>query len=117
MAHITIRSNSNPLYDIIQPYIQDIEKLTPIELFDKVKILINGNWIGIVDKPYDLYLFLLKKKSQAIINIYTSIVFDYNNKEIRVCNEAGRPTRPLLRVIDNKLVITPSIVEKIKIKV
>ena len=116
MAHITIRSNSNPLYDIIQPYIQEIEKLTPIDLFDKVKILINGNWIGIVDKPYDLYLFLLKKKSQAIINIYTSIVFDYNNKEIRVCNEAGRPTRPLLKVIDNKLVITPSIVERIKNK-
>ena len=116
MAHITIRSDSNPLYEITEPYIQNIENLAPIDLFNKVKVLINGNWIGIVENPYDLYLFLLEKKYQGIINIYTSIVFDYNNKEIRVCNEAGRPTRPLLKVSNNKLIVTQNTVEKIKNK-
>ena len=117
MAHITIRSNSEPIYDIINPFIRQIENIeNPKELFNKIKVMINGNWVGISDKPYDLYLFLKKKKLEGILNIYISIVFDYSNLEIRVCNDAGRPTRPLLRVIDNQLVITPEIALKIKNK-
>ena len=114
MAHITIRANSRPLYEVTEPFTKKIEELAPIELFNKVKLLINGNWVGIVDNPYDLYLFLLQKKYEGIINIYTSIVFDYNLKEIRICNDAGRPTRPLLKVKDNKLVITSEIARKNK---
>ena len=116
MAHITIRSNSKPLYEMIEPFVVKIQDIPIHELFNKVKVLINGNWIGISSEPYELYLNLLNKKYAGIINIYTSIVFDYTNKEIRVCNEAGRPTRPLLKVKNNKLVITPDIVNKIKDK-
>jgi len=116
MAHITIRSNSKPLYEMIEPFVVKIQDIPIQELFNKVKVLINGNWIGISSEPYELYLNLLNKKYAGIINIYTSIVFDYTNKEIRVCNEAGRPTRPLLKVKNNKLVITPDIVDKIKDK-
>jgi len=116
MAHITIRSNSNPLYEIIEPFVEKIEDLAIKDLFNKVKVLINGNWIGISPEPYELYLNLLSKKYAGIINIYTSVVFDYTNKEIRVCNEAGRPTRPLLKVKNNKLVITSDVVKKIKSK-
>ena len=116
MAHITIRSNSRPLYEVTEPFITKIEDVSPIKLFNKVKILINGNWIGIAKKPYDLYLYLKKKKQEGILNIYTSVVFDYNNKEIKICNDGGRPTRPLLRVVDNRLVITPEIADKIKSK-
>ena len=116
MAHITIRSNSKPLYEMIEPFVVKIQDIPIQELFNKVKVLINGNWIGISSEPYELYLNLLNKKYAGIINIYTSIVFDYTNKEIRVCNEAGRPTRPLLKVKNNKLVITPDIVNKIKDK-
>jgi len=116
MAHITIRSNSKPLYEVIEPFITKIEDISFKDLFNKVKVLINGNWIGISPEPYELYLNLLGKKYAGIINIYTSVVFDYTNKEIRVCNEAGRPTRPLLKVKNNKLVITPDIAKKIKNK-
>ena len=116
MAHITIRSNSKPLYEMIEPFVVKIQDIPIQELFNKVKVLINGNWIGISSEPYELYLNLLSKKYAGIINIYTSVVFDYTNKEIRVCNEAGRPTRPLLKVKNNKLVITPDIVNKIKDK-
>ena len=116
MAHITIRSNARPLYEVTEPFIRKIEDVPTIELFNKVKVIINGNWIGIAENPHDLYLYLKKKKQQGIINIYTSIVFDYNNKEIKICNDGGRPTRPLHRVVDNNLVITPEMALKIKNK-
>ena len=46
------------------------------------------------------------KKYQGIINIYTSIVFDYKNLEIKICNDGGRLTRPVLKVRNNKVLIT-----------
>jgi hypothetical protein len=56
---------------------------------------------------------LKDKKYKGIINIYTSIIFDYKMKEIRVCNDSGRLTRPLLRVKDKNILVTKSLVSKI----
>jgi DNA-directed RNA polymerase II subunit RPB2 len=53
-------------------------------------------------------------KYKGIINIYTSIVFDYKLQEIRVCNDSGRITRPLLRVKDNNILITNKILNDLK---
>ena len=112
MTHITIYSNSLPLYEYIMPAIKHIDnaEMTSVDMYDKVKVFINGAWIGITDNPYDLYMMLKEKKYKGIINIYTSIVFDYKMREIRVCNDSGRLTRPLLRVKNNSLLITNDII-------
>ena len=106
MAHITISSNSNGLYDYILPLISNIDnfKDDSNSLFDKVKVFINGCWVGITDEPIELYENLKNKKYKGIINIYTSIIFDPKLKEIKICNDAGRLTRPLLKVKNNKLI-------------
>ena len=109
MAHITIRSNSDLLYELSEPYILKIEDFESKNLFGKVKIFINGCWLGVVKDPEAYYKFMKLKKYQSILNIYTSIVFDYQKKEIRICNDAGRLTRPLLKVKDNKLLLTSDI--------
>jgi DNA-directed RNA polymerase beta subunit len=114
MAHITIHSNSNSLYEYVQPYIISLESLKPIDMHDKVKLFINGAWIGIAEDPMNLYNLLKDMKCKGIINIYTSIVFDYRLQEIRLCNDSGRITRPLLRVKDNNILITESILEDLK---
>ncbi len=117
MTHITISSNSAPLYEYIIPEIIAIDNLLlkPIDIFDKVKVFINGCWVGISDDPQNLYLMLKDKKYKGIINIYTSIIFDYRLKEIRVCNDGGRLTRPLLRVKNNNILINNSIIQKLQI--
>ena len=56
---------------------------------------------------------MLDKKHQGIINIYTSIIFNYNALEIRICNDGGRLTRPVLRVRNNKALITADIVKRV----
>ena len=106
MAHITVDSNINPIYDVIQKYIVPLEQLTPKETFGKVKVFINGNWLGIAKDPTKTYESLKDKKYQGIINIYTSIIFNYKTMEIIICNDAGRLTRPVLRVKNNKLCMT-----------
>ena len=116
MTHITIYSNSQPLYEYIMPNIISIEdpNLSSIDMYEKVKVFINGSWVGITDHPMDLYLMLKEKKYKGIINVYTSIVFNYRLKEIRVCNDSGRLSRPLLRVKDNNVLITQNIIDKLQ---
>jgi len=113
LCHVTIRSDSKPIYDILLGRIQEIDNLTPNELYGKVKVIVNGNWVGIVEDAYHLYLFLKQKKYEAILNIYISIIFDYKRKEIRICNDAGRATRPVYRVKDKKLLMDSSVLDKI----
>ena len=114
MAHITIPTDSTCLFEIIEPHIIPIEKEHPIK--EGTKVIINGTWIGISDDPYTLYIELKEKKYKGIINIYTSIVFDIPRLEIRVCNNAGRLTRPCLRVKDRKLILNDDIIEKLRSK-
>jgi DNA-directed RNA polymerase beta subunit len=114
MTHITIQSNSMSLHEYVKPFIIEIDDLKPIELFNKVKVLINGNIVGISNEPEQLYYTLKDMKHKGIINIYTSIVFDYRAQEIKLCNDAGRVTRPLLRVKNNQILLTNDIIETLK---
>jgi DNA-directed RNA polymerase beta subunit len=118
MTHITIHSNSLSLHEYVEPYITNINNsdIHPSDMFNKIKVLINGCWVGFSDNPVELYTMLKEKKHSGIINIYTSIVFDYKMKEIRICNDAGRLTRPLLRVKNNDVLLKRSILDKLKKK-
>ena len=114
MTHITIHSNSLSLYEYVAPHIISIENVEPNKMFEKVKIFINGTWIGISQEPQKLYNILKDMKYKGMINIYTSIVFDYKLQEIRVCNDSGRVTRPLLRVKGNNILLTTNIINDLK---
>jgi DNA-directed RNA polymerase II subunit RPB2 len=115
MTHITIYSNSSSLYDYVMPSIISFRDInTSIELHDKVKVFINGAWIGITNEVEKLYSSLKEKKYKGIINIYTSIIFDYRNKELRICNDGGRLMRPLLRVKNSNILITNTMMNKLK---
>jgi DNA-directed RNA polymerase beta subunit len=112
MAHITIHSNSMSLYEYVGPHIVPVEELKPIDVHDKVKVFINGSWVGITkSEPVQLYMLLKDMKCKGIINIYTSITFNYLTQEIRVCNDSGRVTRPLLRVKDRQLLLNKEVID------
>ena len=106
MTHVTIPCNSSGIHDFVRPAVKEFSDLTTEELMQGVKVFVNGAWLGIATAPVELYKSLKAKKLKGIINIYTSITFDTRTKEIRVCNDAGRLTRPVMRVNDNRLVLT-----------
>jgi DNA-directed RNA polymerase II subunit RPB2 len=115
MAHITIPSHSLPIYEYVMPNIIPIESIaSPCEIYDKVKVFINGTIVGITNDPYELYLMMKDKKYKGIINIYTSIIFNYKMKEIRICNDGGRLSRPLLKVKDKNILLTTNVIDKLK---
>ena len=71
MSHVTISSNSISLYEYILPHVTRFSAVnSPADLFGKVKVFINGAWVGISLSPVELYTSLKDKKSKGIINIY-----------------------------------------------
>ena len=114
LTHLTITTNSSSLYTYAEPFVKQLDASRPKETFNKVKVFINGCWIGVTDTPMELYNDMKDKKYKGIINIYTSVVFDYKMMEIRICNDAGRMTRPMLRVKDGKALITQDIINQLE---
>ena len=115
MTHVTIHSSPKSLHTHIDEHIQRIETLKPRDTFNEVKVFVNGIWVGITKDPMKLYQDFKMKKHCGIINIYTSVVFDYMRAEIRICNDAGRLARPLhiVNPETNDLYITRDIIERL----
>jgi DNA-directed RNA polymerase beta subunit len=113
MTHITTPSNSESLHQHVESFISRMDRENPKDMHSNIKVFINGAWLGNTTEPVELYNSFKDKKSKGIINIYTSIIFDIKNKEIRICNDAGRLTRPVLRVKNNKIFITDKIISEL----
>jgi hypothetical protein len=58
MGHITIPTNSSSLYEYVAPHILSVDDAKPHELFGKVKVFVNGCWVGIAKSPIAFYLGL-----------------------------------------------------------
>ena len=114
MTHVTTKSTSKPIYEYIKEFSKPIDECNNAELFNNVKVFINGLWIAITKTPLELFNDLKKKKLSGIINIYTSIIFNYNQKEIKICNSAGRLCRPVLIVKNNKLLFNNTVIDRLK---
>ena len=118
LGHVTIHSNPASLHTYIDEYIERVETLAPRDTYRQVKVFVNGIWLGITRDPLRLYREFKLMKWRGIINIYTSVVFDYPNAEIRICNDAGRMMRPLLLVNPdtNDLFITREMIDQVAAK-
>jgi len=105
LTHVTIRTDSSVIHEMLKNKINDIDDYSPTDVYEDVKIILNGCWLGICDKPYELYEFIKEKKKQGIISIYTGIVFDTVSLELKICTDAGRLCRPLFIVENNDLLL------------
>jgi len=96
------------------PRITDV----PIEdLYRQVKIFVNGDFYGVSYEPDILVPKLRSLRRQGLLNIYTSIFWQYQNKEIYINTDGGRLSRPLC-IVDspNKLRIKNHHIMKLKNK-
>ena len=95
----------------VQPMIKWLRVNTPMrillecsaeQLGSSSKIFINGNWIGIIDTPIELVNMLKLYRRNGIIPSYTSITFNYQHNEVYIYTDAGRLSRPIYYIDNNK---------------
>jgi DNA-directed RNA polymerase II subunit RPB2 len=119
MSSITCQNSSQ--IDVIKNIIKTLDyikhpyDINPLEMNLWVKILLNGNWVGVIkmSKSIDFYNLLKQKRRESVIDKTTTIIFDHVNKEIKCYFDGGRLYRPLLKVSNNELTITPAIITEI----
>jgi DNA-directed RNA polymerase II subunit RPB2 len=119
MASIT--SQNSTQIDIIKSILKTIDgikhpyDIDPLSMNSWVKIMLNGDWVGVikVSKAQDTFEKLKKKRRENVIDKTTSIVFDYRNKEIKCYFDGGRLIRPVLIVNNNSLNITPEVITEL----
>ena len=118
MTCISDYSDSNCIYDYIIDDIYDInDEEKELNFYDnKVKVILNGRWLGVAKDPINLYNSLKDKKYKGFIHIYTSITFNINEKTIYIYNDAGRLVRPVFKIKNNKRLINKDIISRIKNK-
>jgi DNA-directed RNA polymerase II subunit RPB2 len=116
LAHITIASNPNIIYDYLKDHILFLDGLGDRNLDVMTKVFVNGNFVGCSDDSMVLFHQLKELKYKGIFNIYTSIMFDYSKNIIKILTGAGRIMRPLLKVKNNKLLLSDDVILKLRRK-
>jgi DNA-directed RNA polymerase II subunit RPB2 len=114
LSTISGNVDSSSIYEYIEPFIDKLDEDKNVEFYhNKVKIFVNGCWLGITTDPILLYNNMKEKKYKGIINIYTSIIFNTHLKEIHIRNDCGRMLRPVFRVLNNKLILNQEVMNRI----
>jgi DNA-directed RNA polymerase II subunit RPB2 len=81
-----------------------LQECSSVYLASNTKVLVNGNWIGILDNPIETLNLLKLFRRNGIIPIYTSITFSYKENILYLYTDEGRVTRPIFyRKIDGKV--------------
>ena len=90
-----------------------MNNLQPAKLGILTKIFLDGEWVGFTENPVQFRDELLKMKRNNIMLSTNGITLDPIFNEIRISTDSGRLSRPLLRVENNKLVVTPKMIDDI----
>ena len=111
-CYITNQVSPEPVIEILKENsIEFIEETNISNIKYGCKIFVNGNWLGMHYKPDELYNVLIDSRRNGLIDIHTSVVWNHEYNELLVYTDAGRCTRPLYIVENNKIQLTNKIVE------
>jgi DNA-directed RNA polymerase II subunit RPB2 len=105
-------------YQLQNLKVPKVSEVPIADLFQHVKIFVNGDFYGITREANILVPKLRSLRRQGLLNIYCSIFWHHNNKEIYINTDGGRLSRPLC-IVDspNKLRIKSRHINLLKQKV
>ena len=104
-THITIGSSIYPIIKWLRAHtsMELVLECSPEYLGNTSKIFVNGNWVGVIDKPLEMVKMLKLYRRNGIIPTFVSISFNYKTNEINIFTDVGRLTRPIYYIEDGNL--------------
>lgn len=101
------------------PMVKNIKDVPSSKFGQYSRVLLNGEVIGLTDKPDILYKKVKQMKYSGSIDILTSVCFDIRSdiecKDIRISCDSGRLYHPAIRVEDNELLLTKKMLDSISL--
>jgi DNA-directed RNA polymerase II subunit RPB2 len=110
---LTLYSQIPIIKKLLEDKMLSLNSVYPSQLKQYVKVLLNGDWLGMTDKAQELYEYLIKKRQNQELDYTVSIMLNYNTNELKIYCDGGRLMRPLLKVRDNQLVLTKKMLDEI----
>jgi DNA-directed RNA polymerase II subunit RPB2 len=118
----TITIMSRDQYELLKNYLnKKIKNKSDIPYYkfrnyNIFKVFLNGDWIGMTENFIDLISEMEKLKLEGYFDQKNvSIVPDYDQCEIRVYCDSGRLVRPVIRVIDNEILLKKDHIKEISL--
>jgi len=106
MCQVTIPYASDTVKASLDEFgVKSLESLRPIDIFNSVKVFVNGDWYGQTFEPNDLVNELRQLRRNGTINPFISIAWYIQYNEIQIWSDGGRLCRPLYIIKDNKFII------------
>jgi len=104
-TYITSGSSSHPIIKWIRSNtpLKLVLECQPEQLINSSKVFVNGTWIGVIDTPFELVNLLKLYRRNGILPVYTSLSFDIEHNEVHIYTDAGRLTRPIYYIENDKL--------------
>ena len=104
-TYITSGSSAYPIIKWIRSNtsLRLILECEPEQLVNSSKVFINGSWIGVIDTPIELINLLKLYRRNGILPVYTSLSFDIEHNEVYIYTDAGRLTRPIYYMDNDKI--------------
>jgi len=75
---------------------------TPALIATGVKVLLNGDWVGITQQPKELKNVLIFMRRIALIPNHTSITWNIAQQTFEIYTDAGRLVRPVFYINEDK---------------
>jgi len=79
-----------------------LSECTPFYASTMCKVMINGNWVGVLGNPMEIEKLMKDYRRNALIPVYTSIHWDIGENTIYIYTDSGRMCRPVFYVEDKK---------------
>ncbi len=106
---VMMLSQINIIKTILKDRIINIQDVPIDEIGKYTRVFLNGEWLGLTDKPKPLYRELKNMKYRGEIDIHTCIIHEIKSevesKELKVYCDGGRLFRPAFRTVDNRLLL------------
>jgi DNA-directed RNA polymerase II subunit RPB2 len=114
MCQVTIPCSAETVKSCLDEYgVVSLEGIKPSDVFDSVKVFVNGDWYGQSFEPKALVEKIKSLRRGGVINPFISIAWYIQYNEIHIWSDGGRLCRPLYIIKDNKLKITNAFANKI----
>ena len=114
MAQITIPCSSETVKASLDEFgVVSLEGLKPSDIFDSVKVFVNGDWYGQSFEPKSLVDKLKSLRRNGTINPFISIAWYIQYNEVQIWTDGGRMCRPLYIIKNNKLMMTNEFADEI----
>ena len=113
-CQITIPCTTEPIKSFLDEFgVVSLEGIKPSNIFDSVKVFVNGDWYGQAFDPKSLVTNLKTLRRNGVINPFISIAWYIQYNEIQIWADGGRLCRPLYIIDNNKFRITNELADEI----